>query len=291
MTWVAVDCGGSRLRAWVHEGERVTLLSSDAGAGAQVEGALLAMLEPHLTPDTATTVICCGVTAAGQGWDKAAYVPVPAAPPDATRALRVADTDPRLALHLLPPMSQAAPADVMHAEHTRIAGFIAAHPDWDGVLCLTGAHSKWVHISAGEIVSFATFMTGEMFALLSRQSVLRPSIGEGWDAAAFSDAVSDAISRPERVAAALFALRAGTLLEGLSPATARARLSGMLIGVELAAARPYWLGRDVAVIGEGVLAQHYATALLAQGVRAPCHDADDLTLSGLRAAYAATKGS
>ncbi len=104
-------------------------------------------------------------------------------------------------------------------------------PGFDGVLCLPGTHSKWVHLSAGEVVSFQTFMTGEMFALLSEQSVLRHGMaGEGWDEAAFDEGVSDALSRPERIGARLFALRAEGLMSGLVPAAARARLSGLLIG-------------------------------------------------------------
>ena len=80
--------------------------------------------------------------------------------------------------------------------------------------------------------------------------MLRHSVGaEGWSDADFVAAVEDALARPERVAARLFGIRAEALLTGLAPERARARLSGLLIGAELAGARPYWLGRDVALIG------------------------------------------
>jgi len=86
-------------------------------------------------------------------------------------------------------------------------------------------------------------------------------------------------------------LRAASLLQGLPPATARARLSGTLIGVELSAARPYWLGREVALIGEERLTTPYANALSAQGVTAACMPADEMTLNGLRRAYSLLKES
>ncbi|MEO0767695.1 MAG: 2-dehydro-3-deoxygalactonokinase, partial [Pseudomonadota bacterium] len=148
-----------------------------------------------------------------------------------------------------------------------------------------GTHTKWVHISAGEIVSFRTAMTGEMFALLSTQSVLRHSMGTGWDAASFASGVSQALSRPEGLAASLFSLRAEGLLDGLNPDAARARLSGLLIGAELAAMRPYWLGQQVALIGAESLSRAYADALAMQSV--PCHSAgvEDMTLAGLTAAW------
>lgn len=49
----------------------------------------------------------------------------------------------------------------MRGEEIQIAGYLAEKPDFDGVICLPGTHTKWVRISAGEIVGFATFLTGE----------------------------------------------------------------------------------------------------------------------------------
>jgi 2-dehydro-3-deoxygalactonokinase len=150
------------------------------------------------------------------------------------------------------------------------------------VFCLPGTHAKWVQISAGEVVSFQTYMTGEMFALLSTQSVLRHGMaGDGWDDAAFDAGLSDAISRPERIAARLFGLRAEGLIAGLEPAAARARLSGLLIGIELAAARPYWLGQAVTIIGAEGLAATYGRGLQAQGLTARLLPATECTLAGL----------
>ena len=141
-------------------------------------------------------------------------------------------------------------------------------------------------LSAGEIVSFQTCMTGETFALLSRHSVLRHSMpGEDWDGAAFADAVTDAMTAPQRFSARLFALRAETLLAGLVPGAARARLSGLLIGMELAATKPYWLGRDVVIVGAPGLAPLYAAALAGAGVAARTAASDGITLAGLARAW------
>ncbi len=174
----------------------------------------------------------------------------------------------------------------MRGEETQIAGFLSLNPNWDGVICLPGTHNKWVQVSAGEVVSFRTFMTGEIFALLGRQSVLRHSVAEtGWDDAAFAEALGDAMSHPERIAGQLFSLRARDLLDGQRPEAARARLSGLLTGAELAAARPYWLGQQIAVIGDGGPAQPYVAGLQAQGVPVTQADAARMTLAGLIAAH------
>jgi 2-dehydro-3-deoxygalactonokinase len=115
--------------------------------------------------------------------------------------------------------------------------------------------------------------------------------GGGWDEAAFDLALSDALSRPDQVAARLFALRAEGLVAGLSHAPARSRLSGLLIGIELAAARPYWLGQRVTLIGAEKLSAAYARALFAQGVEAGRLSVTDCTLAGLATLAAETEAA
>ncbi len=289
--WVAADWGTSNLRVWAMgpDGRVLAAGGSDEGMGSLAPGAfepaLLRGIGDWLGPGE-TPVVICGMAGARQGWVEAAYRRVPCTPLDAAAMTPAPARDPRLRVSIAPGLSQARPADVMRGEETQIAGALALHPRFDGVLCLPGTHSKWAHVSAGEVVSFQTFMTGEMFDLLARQSVLRHGMaGDGWDDAAFDGAVSETLSRPERIGARLFALRAEGLLEGLAPAAARARLSGLLIGMELAAARPYWLGQPVALVGSPGLSARYARALAAQGVAARVLDGTACTLAGLTALY------
>ncbi|MGQ0565357.1 MAG: 2-dehydro-3-deoxygalactonokinase [Gemmobacter sp.] len=283
--WIAVDWGTSHLRVFAMSGGQVVAeASSDRGMGTlvrdQFEGALLDLIAPWLTGPI--PVVACGMVGSRQGWHEAPYRSVPCTPLDPLSLVRVPTLDPRLHLSIVPGLKQPGPADVMRGEETQIAGALALMPGFDGVLCLPGTHSKWVHVSANEVVSFQTAMTGELFALLSRHSVLRHGMGgEGWDDAAFDTALSDALSRPERLGTRLFALRAEGLLNNLSQSQARARLSGLLIGVELAATRAYWLGQPVAIVGADRLADLYARALTAQGASPRLLSVRDCTLSGL----------
>jgi 2-dehydro-3-deoxygalactonokinase len=293
--WLAVDWGTSHLRVWAmtQSGTVQTRRSNDAGMGTLsrdgFEPALLD-LAGDLLGTGKTPVIVCGMAGSRQGWAEAKYVAAPCTPPGIDSATHVPTSDPRLSVHILPGVKQTNPADVMRGEETQIAGFLALNPKFDGVICLPGTHTKWVHISAGEIVSFRTFMTGEMFALLSQQSVLRHTAsGDGWDATAFADAVSTAMSNTSDLAARLFSIRAEGLLSDLHVDQARARLSGLLIGAELASARPYWLGQHVALIGDDTLCKVYADALGAQGLPVERTDAERMTLEGLKAAFAALK--
>jgi 2-dehydro-3-deoxygalactonokinase len=70
---------------------------------------------------------------------------------------------------------------------------------------------------------------------------------------------------------------------------ARATASGVLIGAELAAAKPYWLGQNVAIIGGGTIAAIYARALSAVGLQATVTDGTAVTLAGLCAAKSLLK--
>lgn len=284
--WIAVDWGTSTLRAWaMRGGSPVDEARSAKGMGGlapdQFEATLLECIDPWL--HAPAKVIACGMVGARQGWVEAPYamVPCPVTPAQLTPAPA---KDPRLSVLIAPGVAQAEPADVMRGEETQIAGFLAQNPKFDGVLCLPGSHTKWVHISASEIVSFRSFMTGEIFALLAQHSVLRHSVrDEGWDAPAFLAAVEATLSRPERLASELFSIRAQGLLVGEAPARARSQLSGLLIGAELAAARPYWLGQQVVVIGAPEVARAYVDALRPQGVAAQAVDGDPLALVGLTA--------
>ncbi len=154
---------------------------------------------------------------------------------------------------------QAAPTDRLSAwARVEIAGFLAVRGQWDGVLCMVARDvTYWVQISADEVISFQGFATPRLIDLLG-----------GGDEAS-SDAVSECLSRPEKLAALL---RRAEVTGDASLTT------GALIGAELAAARPYWLGQQVGIIGDG---DAYDTALRAQGVTSERADADAVMGAGL----------
>lgn len=286
--WIAVDWGTSSLRAWAigPDGAILARAGSDAGMNAVraqgFEAALLELISDWLSSEKTFDVIACGMVGARQGWVEAPYAASPCAPP--LRGVPAPTSDPRFRVTVLPGVSQSSPADVMRGEETQIAGLLAAQPDFDGVVCLPGTHTKWARVSAGEICHFRTAMTGELFDLIAHRSVLRHSVGPDWDASVFDQAVEDTLSRPERLASELFTIRADALLTGLPKGAAAARLSGLLIGAELAAMKPYWLGQDVALIGAGALSGHYAKALTRMGLSPVQHDVTALTLAGLASA-------
>lgn len=290
--WIAVDWGTSALRAWAMDGDGAMIAhaSSADGMGAlapdEFEPALLRLIADWLPGERARPlpVLACGMVGARQGWAEAAYRPVPC-PPLGTPFSIPPLTDARLRVAIIPGLRQSNPADVMRGEETQIAGVLHATPDFDGVICLPGTHCKWARVARGEVLAFQTFMTGELFALISKQSVLRHTLAcDEWSDEAFEDAARTVLRDPSGFAAKLFTLRADSLLHDSDPGAARARLSGMLIGLELAAAAPFWRKHEVTIVGGAKIASAYASALGGQGMDSTAADAETVTLDGLRAA-------
>ena len=293
--WLAVDLGTSNLRIWLMHVDGTVLEEASctyniARLGIdQFYSLIIKLAEPFLWNEKNILVLASGMIGANQGWQEAPYLSVPCYPLNLYQAVtKIPKGDDRFILYVMPGVKQKKPADVMRGEETQIAGFLTANPQFDGVVCLPGTHPKWVRVSAKEIVSFRTFMTGELFNLLSRQSVLKHCVADkGWSEPDFLDAVDDAISSPQKLSARLFGLRAEVLINKMPADVARTRLSGYLIGLELSGAKPYWLGQDVAAIGAPKLTGLYALALKAQGLPCRMVRADDMTLEGLRAAHKA----
>jgi hypothetical protein len=142
-------------------------------------------------------------------------------------------------------LTQAKPLGYLDAAaRLRIVGALWRRRNWDGVICLPMQHvTHWCQISADEIVSFQSALTPHLTGLLGAADHSHP------------DAVSDTMSRPEKIA---LHLRSARLLQ------AGDMIMGHLLGAELAAMRPYWLGQQVLVIADTDL---YVTALASQGVQ------------------------
>ena len=286
--WIAVDWGSSNLRAWAMGADGTVRGEASSPAGAitlapdAFEPALLEAVGGWLG-DGPTDVIVCGMAGARGGWVEAAYATVPCPPTPASFA-RPPVSDRRLAVRILPGLRQDEPADVMRGEETQLAGLLRAEPGFDGVACLPGTHTKWCHVGGGEVVSFASYMTGEIFALLAGSSVLRKTLAtEGWSDEAFLDRGRGGPLAARAGAGAALPASGRRRCCTTSTRWSRARASrAYLIGAELASARAYWLGREVVLIGADRLVAAYREALSLAGLTARAADAAESHPGGAR---------
>lgn len=283
--WIAVDWGTSNLRIWALDSHDNVLAEKQSNQGMagllplEFEQVLLEHIEEWLGIH-AMPIRACGMVGARQGWCEAPYASVPTAP--TSQSIKVPAKDQRLAMRIISGVSQANPADVMRGEETQIAGFLSDNPDYHGVLCMPGTHSKWVQIQGGQIVRFQTAMTGEIFGLLSQNSVLRHSMGD-WDEAVFLETIIEAYQSPELAMSNMFSIRARDLLEG--DTKGRAKLSANLVALEISGMRQLWQEQQITIIGTARLAHLYELALKKLGQTALRIDGELMSLKGLIANY------
>ena len=188
-------------------------------------------------PSTPDVVILSGMVGSALGWHNVAYVDAHTALPDLVQRLyRVADAHGSAPCYIVPGYcirNAHGQPDVMRGEETQLLGAWAlGHTS--GWFVLPGTHSKWVELRDGVIVQLRTYMTGELFHLLSHQGTLAAAAGDAnapWDADAFASGVRAA--GQGALSHQLFSCRARVVCADMPAAAARAYLSGVLIGAEM----------------------------------------------------------
>lgn len=292
--YAAVDWGTSSFRVWLIDGAGGVLAErrSDEGMVSAAATGFGTILEGHLAAMGAASdlpVIICGMAGARQGWIEAPYVPLPARLDDMVAGAVPVPGQPR-DIRILPGLAQrhADAPDVMRGEETQLAGIVPLFVSGKHVVCMPGTHSKWVEAEDGAVTGFRTWLTGELFSILSKQSILRHSLGENPaparpDDAAFRAACLAALGDVGDVGNGLFRIRAATLLRGLTPGEASAQLSGLLVGGEIASARRCFDIPDgkVILVASGGLGLLYRTALELAGCTVLCADAEEAVRAGL----------
>jgi len=198
-------------------------------------------------------------------------------------------------VHIVPGVIQRSPLpNVMRGEETQVLGVLQSLPADAGdnlLIGLPGSHSKWVEVADGCIVHFDTFMTGELFAILSEHSILgrTQQRGAAFDGQAFDRGVQVALSLDGEIGplSTLFSARSLGLTGELSATEQVDYLSGLLIGHELAALADVQRRRrnsshlpSIILIGNSQLCARYSRALDACGF-APVSLAEQATERGL----------
>jgi 2-dehydro-3-deoxygalactonokinase len=267
---VGVDWGTSSFRAYLATAdgrilERIEssrgVLSVDKG---QHEEVLARSIGGWLAAYGPLPVLMAGMVGARQGWIEAPYANCPAGLAEVASAIVTVNTRSMGAVGLAPGVCvidrDGAP-DVMRGEETQILGALAATGRADGVFVLPGTHSKWARVEAGRITSFATYMTGEVFAALKDHTILgRLMNAASQDGARFPDGVRAAsrLERPGDVLHAIFMTRTLGLFDRLKPEQSSDYLSGLLIGAELVSGAH---GAEGAiVVGSPTLTARYCAA-------------------------------
>jgi 2-dehydro-3-deoxygalactonokinase len=266
---VAVDWGTTSFRAyWVKAGAIAAEVREASGiltVGAGEHGAVLRGLIGRLPePARDYPIMMSGMIGSRQGWIEAPYVGMPATLDDL--AARVVSIDePGLGpIRLIPGVMQEPEGgmpDVMRGEETQIFGALHLMGINGGVFIMPGTHSKRIEVTGDRLLSFNSYMTGEVFAALKGHTILGRLMAEG-EASGEGFARGVAAGRDLPSGGALLNAVFGTRTLGLFGRIAAVELadylSGLLIAAELSAALP--TGGEGVVVGSGELVSRYVTA-------------------------------
>lgn len=286
---IAVDWGTSSFRAYRLDSIGGVREQRSAAAGILAcDGKFEAVLAREIAGWDDPVIVMAGMIGSRNGWREVPYVACPAGMAEVAAGLceiEAAQLPGRRVLIAPGVVHHGAgrPPEVMRGEETQLLGLIDRLGDGMHTLCLPGTHSKWVRVDAGRIVELRTAMTGEMYALLRRQSLLAALMpaspdDDADDADAFARGVV-ASDGDGGLANHLFGVRTqglfGTLGMGASPSY----LSGLLIGHELRALSPS-APAQVHLIGGLALQRRYARALELVGAAVQAHG-EELAARGL----------
>lgn len=289
--FVALDWGTSSLRlARLEGGQVVEQQHSGDGILHVPFGGFPAAFEAavarwRLAPGT--LCLASGMVGSRQGWIEAPYCPCPA---DfrtlASRIAWVPDAPGGLRVGIVPGLSTDVhhTPDVMRGEEVQVFGAMQLLGVQDGVFVLPGTHSKWAWVQQGQVRDFATFMTGEVYALLRRHSILGrtlPAEDGPLDEASFLRGVLQAREAGSLLHGA-FSARTLALFARLPDAALPSYLSGLVIGEELRAHRLENTTTAPVLVGAEALTRRYQLAFTAYGLHATALG-DEATWRGLAA--------
>lgn len=236
--FVSLDWGTSSFRAYEvnAEGKVVNETAAPEGILAVKDQKFEETLEQHIGGwDKKLPVIASGMITSRQGWVECEYVDCPATASDLARWIRKHPTTSGRTIHFITGLHYRSPSirhDVIRGEETQVFGALATGATH---FITPGTHSKWIEVEGKSIESFATYMTGESFALYKNHSILGRLMKDGpHDDKAFAKGVDHAFADPAGVLHQLFSVRTQGLFSELAADSLASYLSGLLVGAEVA---------------------------------------------------------
>jgi 2-dehydro-3-deoxygalactonokinase len=231
--------------------------------------------------------VLAGMVGSSIGWREVPYLRCPAKPSAIADAALRFEAGGR-AIAILPGLScrgKTGAPDVLRGEETQILGALRLHPQLTKgrhLLCLPGTHTKWVAVTDGAVSQFQTALTGELFELLRRHSVLARDSGEvDGQSPAFALGLESARQKADLLHL-LFSARSRAVTGEMAKEDAASYLSGLVLGKDVATAQALFdLDGPVQLICTPLLAALYGKALATYDVKSSVIDGDRAALAGL----------
>jgi 2-dehydro-3-deoxygalactonokinase len=299
LRFIVADWGTTRFRGYLIEDETILdQVSSNEGVSELQKGqhrdVFLRQCGRWLDAEPDAPVLLVGMVGSREGWVEAPYANCPAGPDEIAKAMVPVDLGNGRNGYIIPGLfCEPAPgaADVMRGEETLALGSGVEN----GIICSAGTHPKWIEMRDGRIIRFATYMTGEMYALLREHSMIGRPATEPEDAKGF-DLGLDAAMRNDGENAVgllhlLFSARASVVSKRMNSNLLAPYLSGLLTGDEInGALAQFGRPKSVTIMAEESRAELYVHALKRYGIAAQVKVPQQALLAGLSRIVRAHRG-
>ena len=179
--WIAIDWGTTNFRAWFIKNDKV-LKEINRPHGIKnipnknFEDILNKNIKIPKKNNRKIKIISCGMIGSKQGWLDTGYEKNLNLTKN--NLVKVKTKNKNIDFYIVKGLSQKQPYDVIRGEETQVLGYLESDKKFSGFICLPGTHSKWIKITKGKLINFKTYMTGELFEIISRNSILKHSIND-----------------------------------------------------------------------------------------------------------------
>lgn len=298
--FIAGDWGTSNLRLYLcqyHDDQSSKILDTRFGPGiseinGDFEDKFFNLTQDWLDQHGAMPVLLSGMVGSTIGWKDAPYLSCPVDVEQIANG-RFAFTARGIDFSILAGLKTQNPLgspDVMRGEELQLLGWMQLHGKTDGrrLFALPGTHNKWTLSDNGQISNFLTAFTGELFALLRKNSILiTDDSAISFNQEVFMQGVKAIENLGEaHLVHALFATRSKQVLGEMANTDGLSYLSGLIAAADIIGAAKLFPDSDsVIVIGEAALTEQYLLVLDYLNIQAESCDPAKIAIAGFETIY------
>ncbi len=286
--WIAIDWGTTNFRAYLIKNNCVVkkIVTNDGIKNIKkknFENILIRKLGIKNNLNVKITILSCGMIGSKQGWFDTGYINNLNL--NSKNLTKIKTKNKNLNFYIVKGILQKKPLDVIRGEETQILGYLSLFKKFTGYICLPGTHSKWIKINKGKLINFKTFMTGEMYEIITENSILKHSILENKiNFKVFDNSLLLALHNEFNIFENLFEIRSRYLLTN-KKYFPRSEILGYLIGSEIKSNLKNIRRSNIVIIGSKSNSRIYSRALKTINIKNRSFDSSEMTVEGLKIFY------
>jgi 2-dehydro-3-deoxygalactonokinase len=297
--FIAIDWGNSNFRAYAVDAEGNVRQRTKAHQGVSrikdgnFAATLKRLLGKWFNKYPQTPLLMVGMIGSDQGWQEIEHAEAPLNVQELSGYVEKVfnhrfDRD----IYIVPGVKvireNHVSFDHVRGEEVQVFGVLKEHSsDEHQYICCPGTHSKWLQAHNKCICDIHTFITGEMFSLISRNSLLAQHI----EGTAYTDI--DAFDRGLNVSqesdsllADIYLAHTECVAEQINRISVSSFVSGVLVGNEIKAAKKLFPNmKIVTIIGAPWLIEMYQKACDFYQLKCDFVKSDQATVNGLTEIY------